>query len=123
MARWEVKDGKVTLFTEDDEHRIHLTQRSFTMNITISFDVDGFTNSDELIAWLNVGLTGEPVKRKRNRKPMTEEEKAAFRARMVKGQEDAAIAREKKEPVASPKPSLKKSDPERRKVEKKKASK
>jgi hypothetical protein len=106
MAKWEVKDGKVTLFTEGDEHRIHLTQRSFTMNISISFDVDGFTNSEELIAWMNSGLTGEPIKRKRNRKPMTEEQKAAFRARMVKGQEEATKARQAEEKAENAKSSV-----------------
>jgi len=80
------------------------------MNITISFELDGFTNNDDLVAWLNSALIGEPIKRKRNRKPMTEEEKAAFRARMVKGQEEAANTRQRKEPEAGSKtPDPKKS--------------
>ena len=75
------------------------------MNITISFDIDGYTDSDELVAWLNAALAGEPIKKKsrKPRKPMTEEEKAAFRERMVKGQEEAAKAQEKEELSASSK--------------------
>jgi hypothetical protein len=47
---------------------------------------------DELVTWLTAALTGEPISKKRTRKPrkpVTEEQKAAFRARMVKGQEEA----------------------------------
>jgi hypothetical protein len=90
------------------------------MNITISFEIDGFANNDDLIAWLNSGLTGEPVKWKRNRKPMTDEQKAKFRARMVRGQEEAAKARSKMGPEESPKPLTKKPDPKQKMVEKKK---
>ena len=95
------------------------------MNITISFEIDGFTNNDDLIAWLNAGLTGEPVKRKRNRKPMTDEEKAAFRTRMVKGQEEAAKARNSKElstsskSAAAKKPVSKRKPAAKKKVKKK----
>lgn len=68
------------------------------MKVHISFEFDSaVTDSDNLVAWLNATLTGgEPVKTKKAqkpRKPMTDEEKAAFRARMVKGQQEAAKAR------------------------------
>ncbi len=75
------------------------------MNITISFDVDGYTDNDELVAWLNAALDGEPIKKKsrKPRKPMTDEEKATFRERMVKGKEEADKAQEKEELLASSK--------------------
>ena len=68
------------------------------MKFTVSIElVQGDPNNAELIAWLNAALAGgEPVKPKKARKPrkpLTDEEKAAFRARMVKGQQDAAIAK------------------------------
>ena len=93
------------------------------MNITISFDIDGYTNNDELVAWLNAALTGEPIKLKRTRKPrkpMTDEEKAAFRARMVKGQEEAAKVRKEEELVKNSKPTdTKKAAPKPRTATKK----
>ena len=63
------------------------------MKVTISYEFDTITESEDLIAWVNTTLAGgEPVKKKKSRKPrkpMTDEEKAVFRARMVKGQEAA----------------------------------
>jgi hypothetical protein len=90
------------------------------MKITINIDVEGFTSNDDLVSWLNAALTGERMKRKRNRKPMTEIQKAAFRARVVKGRNDAVKAREKKEAESRDKPSTKK--PATKKREKKKGS-
>lgn len=64
-----------------------------------------------MVAWLNAAMTGKPVrvrKTRKPRKPNTDEEKAAFRARMVKGQEEAAKAREAedtKSSEATPKPA------------------
>jgi hypothetical protein len=68
-----------------------------TMNITISFDVEGYTNNDELVAWLNAAMVGGPIKVKRTckpRKPMTDERNGAFHAQMVKGKEEAANAQD-----------------------------
>ena len=79
------------------------------MNITISFDVDGYTEKDELVAWLNATMAGEPIKLKRTRKPrqpMTDAEKDAFRERMVKGKEEAAKAQNKEEPVSNSESTL-----------------
>jgi hypothetical protein len=97
-----------------------------TMNITISFDVDGYTDNDELVAWLNAALVGEPIKKKsrKPRKPMTDEEKDAFRARMVKGKEEAAKAQNKEElSVSSISTTTKKSASTPKPTAKKKATK
>ena len=92
------------------------------MNITISIDVEGFKENDDLVSWLNSALTGEPMKKKRNRKPMTEEQKAAFRERMAKGRNDAVKAREKKEAEARGKATTKKPATKQKEKEGKKAS-
>lgn len=77
------------------------------MNITISFEV-GYEDSNDLLAWLDAGVNGVPVKKKRNRKPMTDEEKKAFRERMVKGQEKAAKRRKAEEQAKKSKSTAKK---------------
>lgn len=62
------------------------------MNITVSFEV-GYEDPDDLFAWLDAGIKGVAIKKKRSRKPMTAAEKKAFRDRMVKGQKEAAKLR------------------------------
>jgi hypothetical protein len=98
------------------------SEGAITMNITISIDVEGFTNNDDLVAWLIAALTGEPMKKKRNRKPMTEKQKAAFRERMARGRNDAAKAREKKEAEVRGKPTTKKPVTKQSEKKKKKGS-
>jgi hypothetical protein len=67
------------------------------MKITIGFELESGVDGAELMEWLNGVLAGgEPVKSKKSRKarkPMTDEEKAAFRAKMVAGQEAKAAER------------------------------
>ena len=78
------------------------------MKITIGFELESGVDDAEMITWLNAVLAGEdPVKARKPRKPrkeMTDEEKAVFRARMVKGQEAATKAKAK----ADKKPASKK---------------
>lgn len=62
------------------------------MDVTLTIQV-GYESHEDLIAWLEAGVEGQPVAKKRKtraRKPMTAAEKKAFREGMVKGQEEAA---------------------------------
>ena len=66
------------------------------MDVTLTIRV-GYEDRDDLIAWLEAGMEGQPIAKKRKtraRKPMTDAEKKAFRERMVKGQEEAAKQRQ-----------------------------
>lgn len=78
------------------------------MKITIGFELESGVDDTEMITWLNSVLAGEsPTKIRKLRKPrppMSDEQKAAFRARMVAGQEASAKAKAK----ADKKPASKK---------------
>ena len=67
------------------------------MKVNISFEFDTVTDSDDIVTWLDEALGGGSVKKtkkaRKTRPPMTDEEKAAFRARMVNGQKEAEKAR------------------------------
>jgi hypothetical protein len=71
------------------------------MKITIGFELESGIDDAQMITWLNGILAGEePVKirkARKPRKPMSDEQKAAFRARMVAGQE--AKAKERAEEI------------------------
>ena len=78
------------------------------MRITIGFELESGVDDAEMLTWLNAVLAGEsPTKTRKPRKPrapLSDEQKAAFRARMVAGQESAAKAKAK----ANKKPASKK---------------
>ena len=67
------------------------------MKVNISFEFDTETDNDDLVTWLDAALGGGSVKKtkkaRKPRPPMTDEEKVAFRARMVNGQKEAEKAR------------------------------
>lgn len=68
------------------------------MKITIGFELDSEIDSGDLVTWLMAG--GKPVEKRKARKPrppMSDEEKAAFRAKMVAGQEAKAKERAEEE--------------------------
>ena len=77
------------------------------MRITVSFELESGVDDAEMITWLNAVLAGEdPVKARKPRKPrppLSDEQKAAFRARMVSGQEAAAKAKAKANKKPAPK--------------------
>ena len=72
------------------------------MKITIGFELESGVDDAEMVQWLNGVLAGEsPFKVKKAwkpRKPMSDAEKKAFRAKMVAGQE--AKAKERAEELA-----------------------
>ena len=67
------------------------------MKITIGFELESGVDDAEMITWLNAVLAGESPTRKprKPRAPLSDEQKAAFRARMVAGQEASAKAKAK----------------------------
>ena len=66
------------------------------MKITIGFELESGVDDAEMITWLNAVLAGEsPTKTRKPRAPLSDEQKAAFRARMVAGQEASAKAKAK----------------------------
>ena len=90
------------------------------MKITIGFELESGIDDAQMITWLNGILAGEePIKTRKARKPrkpMSDEQKAAFRARMVAGQEAKAKERaeelgkelaKKSKSVAAKKPASK----------------
>ena len=76
------------------------------MKIQISFELESGVDDAEMIVWLNGILAGgSPTRKPRKpRAPLSDEQKAAFRARMVSGQEASAKAKAK----ADKKPASKK---------------
>ncbi len=69
------------------------------MDVTLSIQ-GGYEDTEDLIAWLEAGMEGQPIAKKRKTlasKPMTDAEKKAFRERIVKGQEEAAKQRQEEQ--------------------------